>query len=202
MSLFPEIEKMNVTNGWIIFIENFLSQQEADVYFQELKANLIWQSSDIKIFGKTYQTPRLEAFYSEENLAYSYSGKKLKINSFTEILNQLRTKIYTVFPENEKVEFNCVLANLYRNGNDSNGWHADNEKELGKNPLIASLSFGESRIFDLKHNLSGEKLKFNLNHGSLIIMGGEFQHFWKHQIAKSKKIEKPRINLTFRKIIK
>ena len=192
---------MNVTNGWIIFIENFLSQKEADFYFDELKSNLNWQSSDIKIFGKIYETPRLEAFYSEENLSYSYSGKKLEINSFSEKLVELRTKIYAVFPENEKIEFNCVLANLYRNGNDSNGWHADNEKELGKNPLIASLSFGETRTFDLKHNLTGEKLKFNLHHGSLLIMGGEMQHFWKHQIAKSKKIEKARINLTFRKIV-
>ena len=135
MSLFPQNEKIEVQNGWIIFIENFLAHDEAAFYLQELKSKLNWQSSEIKIFGKIHQTPRLEAFYSEENLAYSYSGKKLKINSFTNELDELRTKIAAVLPKIDKNHFNCVLANYYRDGNDSNGWHADDEKELGKNPL-------------------------------------------------------------------
>lgn len=91
-----------------------------------------------------------------------------------------------------------MLANLYRDGKDSNGWHADDEKELGKNPLIASLSLGAQRRFDLRHNLTKEKISLELESGSLLLMGGAMQHFWKHQIAKSTKVSGPRINLTFR----
>ncbi len=98
-------------------------------------------------------------------------------------------------------KFNAVLFNLYRNGNDSNGWHSDNEKSLGKNPIIASLSLGETRRFDLKHNLNNSKISFNLKTGSLFVMGGEMQHFWKHQLPKMSKINAPRINLTFRKMV-
>ena len=98
-------------------------------------------------------------------------------------------------------DFNAVLLNLYRNKKDSNGWHADNEKELGKNPVIASISLGEERYFHLKHRtLKDQRLKIKLKHGSLLIMGGEMQHYWLHQIPKTTKIISPRINLTFRKI--
>jgi alkylated DNA repair dioxygenase AlkB len=95
-------------------------------------------------------------------------------------------------------KFNCVLINYYRNGMDSNGWHADNEKELGENPVIASLSLGETRRFDLKHQFEDEKFSIPLNSGDLLLMDNQIQNFYKHQIAKSKKINNPRINLTFR----
>jgi alkylated DNA repair dioxygenase AlkB len=99
--------------------------------------------------------------------------------------------------------FTTVLLNLYRDGQDSNGWHADNEKELGVNPVIASVSLGASRFFHLKHNTdTSQKLKLELTHGSLLLMEGATQHFWKHQIAKTAKAVAPRINLTFRKVIK
>ena len=101
-----------------------------------------------------------------------------------------------------KIDFNSVLINLYRSGKDSNGWHADNEKELGKNPVIASLSFGASRFFHLKHRTQKEaKLTFELEHGSLLLMEGGMQENWLHQISKTAREVKPRINLTFRKII-
>ena len=99
------------------------------------------------------------------------------------------------------MQFNCVLVNLYRNGQDSNGWHADNEPELGKNPMIASVSLGATRRFDLRHNITKEKISFDLTNGSLLLMKGEIQHFWKHQITKTKKIDAARINLTFRMLI-
>ena len=98
--------------------------------------------------------------------------------------------------------FNAVLLNLYRDGKDSNGWHADNEAELGQNPVIASISLGEERYFHLKHRTQKEqRLKIKLKHGSLLVMGGTMQHHWLHQIPKTTKIISPRINLTFRKII-
>jgi len=109
----------------------------------------------------------------------------------------LKKKIETVSGES----FNCVLANLYRDGKDSNGWHADNEKELGRNPVIASISLGAARRFDLKHNTKVDSKQLVLPHGSLLIMGGMMQHHWKHCIAKTAKIIQPRINLTFRKLV-
>jgi alkylated DNA repair dioxygenase AlkB len=138
----------------------------------------------------------LEAFYAEKNLEYGYSGQQFKTKNFTPLLLQIKQKV----EEASTYTFNSVLVNYYRDGNDSNGWHADNEKELGENPTIASLSFGTSRRFDLKHTTKAEKLSVQLNSGSLLVMSGEMQHFWKHQIAKSKKITTGRINLTFRTI--
>lgn len=98
------------------------------------------------------------------------------------------------------VIFNSVLLNRYRHGNDSISWHADNEKELGNNPVIASVNFGASRVFQLKHIETKEKITIELSHGSLLVMQGELQHFWQHQIPKTKKVVGERINLTFRVI--
>jgi alkylated DNA repair dioxygenase AlkB len=107
----------------------------------------------------------------------------------------IKNEIEEICQEN----FTTVLLNLYRDGKDSNGWHADNEKELGRNPIIASLSFGAERSFHLKHNsISDAKLKITLENGSLLLMKGETQHFWKHQIPKTAKPIGSRINLTFR----
>lgn len=191
------LSKTFIQNGWFIYLENYFSEDESQLIFQYLLFDVNWEKSEIKIFGKTYQTPRLEAFYSENGLSYSYSGKKLKINPFTPQLFSIKLKLEQDFG----LEFNSMLANLYRDGKDSNGWHKDNEKELGVNPTIASLSFGSERRFDLKHEVSNEKLSFNLKAGSLLIMGGEIQHYWKHQIAKTARVFDPRINLTYRKIV-
>jgi alkylated DNA repair dioxygenase AlkB len=117
---------------------------------------------------------------------------------FTSELQQIKSDI----EQEVEHQFTSVLLNLYRNGNDSNGWHADNEKALGKNPVIASLSFGETRPFHFKHrHIKDERHKINLNHGSLLLMRGEMQHYWLHQIAKTKKTIGERINLTFRTIL-
>lgn len=189
--------KTNLDGGWIEYLPDFLSAEEQKLFFQLLYQNTPWQQGSIRIFGKLVNTPRLESFYAEDGLNYSYSGQQLKVNEFTQELISLKEKVETV--SNEK--FNSVLINLYRDGSDSNGWHADNEKELGKNPVIASLSLGAERRFDLRNNINGNKFGIPLTSGSLLIMGGELQHNWKHQIAKSKKVTEPRINLTFRKII-
>lgn len=189
--------KTQIQNGWYIYLENYFSQEESQVLLHHFSETLNWQESQIKIFGKTYQTPRLEAFYAENGQQYAYSGKQLKVNPFTKELSDVKSRLEKEFG----LEFNSVLANLYRDGKDSNGWHSDNEKELGKNPVIASLSFGSERRFDLRHNVSKEKFSFQLKTGSLLLMGGEMQHFWKHQIAKSLKVTDFRVNLTFRRII-
>jgi alkylated DNA repair dioxygenase AlkB len=189
--------KTHLQGGWIDFLPHFLSIEEQNVLFQKLLEQTKWQQGKIKIFGKTFNTPRLEAFYCENGLSYSYSGQQLKSYPFTPLLSELKGRIEAISHET----YNSVLINLYRDGSDSNGWHADNETELGRNPTIASLSLGIERRFDLKNETTGEKIAIMLNPGSLLIMGGELQHNWKHQIAKSKKIALPRINLTFRKVV-
>lgn len=185
---------LTVQNGTLIFDEAFLNQEEANSLFEQFEATLPFQQGEITLFGKAHPIPRLEAFFATENKTYSYSGKTLKTHPFTAELLALKSKIEAISQQ----KFNCVLVNLYRNGQDSNGWHADDEPELGKNPVIASLSLGATRRFDLRHNLTNEKMSFNLSNGSLLLMKGEMQHFWKHQIAKTKKVNAPRINLTFR----
>lgn len=183
-------------NGWVSLNTNFLDEQEADFLFNELLFNAPWKQGEIKLFGKTISIPRKEVFYADHGLSYTYSGQKLDTQEMPDMIMALRKKLEC----ETGYLYNSVLINLYRDGSDSNGWHADNEKELGTNPVIASLSLGVTRRFDLKHIHSGERKSFALNHGSLLVMGGELQHFWKHQIAKSARINTPRINLTFRNI--
>lgn len=189
--------KTIVEGGWIEYFNEFLSENEQNSLFHSLYEDTPWQQGEIRIFGKLVKTPRLEAFYALEGLNYSYSGQQLKVHEFTPLLLNLKERIEAISDDS----YNSVLINLYRDGSDSNGWHADNEKELGLNPTIASLSLGSERRFDLRHNTSSKKIMLPLNSGSLLIMGGELQHNWKHQIAKSKRITQARINLTFRRII-
>jgi alkylated DNA repair dioxygenase AlkB len=189
-----EFEKTFLKNGWIIYVPDFYSKEKADELFNLFYQSINWQQGEIKLFGKKYLTPRLEAFYAEENKSYGYSGQRLVTSSFTKELKQIKDIIELKL----SIQLNSVLINLYRDGNDSNGWHADNEPELGRNPIIASLSFGATRRFDLRHSTTKEKLSLELESGSLLIMGGELQHHWKHQLAKTKKVNAPRINLTFR----
>lgn len=179
----------------IIYHKDFLQSIEADILFHQLMNETPWRQDPITIFGKSYPQPRLTALYGNQNLSYGYSGIRMQPLPWTETLLEIKTKIENLTP----VKFTTVLLNLYRDGQDSNGWHADNEKELGMNPYIASLSLGQSRDFHLKHNTKKEeRIKIELHHGSLLLMGGTTQHFWKHQIAKTAKPIGPRINLTFR----
>lgn len=195
--MLADSKKITVQNGWIYFEEHFISLAESELLYDKLKSQLNWEQSTIKIFGKIYQTPRKEAYYGDIHANYAYSGKQLIRNDWNELLLKLKLKLEQEIGHS----FNAVLANWYRDGKDSNGWHADDEKVLGKNPLIASLSFGCTRRFDLKHNKTKEKLSLELSTGSLLVMGGELQHFWKHQIPKQLKIKDDRINLTFRLIV-
>ena len=199
MNLFSgEKTVYNLPNAELIYIERFYAPEMANHYFDHLRQNVKWQQDDIKVFGKTYKQPRLTALYANNENPYSYSGITMRPNPFTPELFAIKTDI-----EHEvKHQFTSVLLNLYRDGNDSNGWHADNEKELGTNPIIASVSFGEVRPFHFKHrHLKDQRHKIDLHHGSLLIMKGEMQIYWLHQIAKTKRDIGERINLTFRRIV-
>lgn len=199
MDLFSqEKQHFNLPNAELIYIPDFFTKQESDSYFKALKSDTNWQQDDITIFGKIYKQPRLTALFGESDQPYGYSNIVMHPEPLTPHLKIIQQRI----EETADHEFNTVLANLYRDGNDSNGWHADNEKELGKNPVIASISFGEARPFHFKHRtLKAQRYKLNLEHGSLLIMKGEMQQYWLHQIAKTKTQIQPRINLTFRRLV-
>ena len=190
--------KFDLSDSAIELHEHFFDAQESGSIMQDLISEIDWKQYQIKIFGKTLDQPRLTAYYGEDHPYYAYSNIKLQPIPFTPILLSIKNKIEALTLE----KFNGVLLNYYRNGDDSMGWHADDEKELGTNPVIASLSFGASRNFQLQHSLdkSISKATIVLNDASLLIMKGVTQHFWKHQIPKQKN-KGPRINLTFRKII-
>lgn len=198
MDLFSEEKTiLNLPDAELIYIPNFLSLHKANHYFKSFKQNIHWQQDNITIFGKTYQQPRLTALYAENKTPYSYSNITMHPNPLTPELTDLRLAVEA----EAQHKFTTVLLNLYRDGNDSNGWHADNEKELGEHPTIASLSLGTTRTFHFKHrNLKEERHKINLEHGSLLIMKGAMQKHWLHQIPKTKKTIGERINLTFRSI--
>ncbi|MGX7668142.1 alpha-ketoglutarate-dependent dioxygenase AlkB family protein [Flavobacterium pedocola] len=182
----------------ILYYPDFFTEEEATELFQKLYTETPWQQDDITVFGKKHQQPRLTALYGNDGKNYSYSGITMHPNAWTEALLTIKTKV----EKEVNCTFSTVLLNLYRDGKDSNGWHADNEKELGQNPVIASVSFGAERNFQLKHNTDPtEKHNVVLKNGSLLLMKGTTQHFWKHQIPKTKKIVNPRINLTFRIIL-
>ena len=179
------------------YIPNFLSSDLATRYFEELLNCIPWRQDPITLFGKTHPQPRLTSLHAHTLDSYSYSGIVMRPQPMTETLQQIENKIYELCD----ASFTTVLLNMYRNGKDSNGWHADNEPELGKNPVIASVSLGAPRFFHLRHNLDPkQRYKIILEHGSLLLMGGATQHFWKHQVAKTSKKVGPRINLTFRKV--
>jgi len=195
MDFFNEVIRFNLPNSDISYYPNFIGKQKADSYLKQLKENIPWQQDDIKVFGKVYAQPRLTALFDNNGKSYSYSNIIMNPNPFTPELLELKTAVES----NAKVNFTTCLLNLYRDGKDSNGWHSDDETELGINPVIASISLGEERFFHLRYkNDKGLKQKVLLQHGSLLLMKGETQHFWQHQIPKTAKQIKERINLTFR----
>jgi alkylated DNA repair dioxygenase AlkB len=147
--------------------------------------DLPWESQTIRLFGKEVLIPRQEVFFATAtDLTYGYSGNRLKTHQLTGELLTLLERINRT----HELEFNCVLCNLYRDGHDSNGWHADNEPELGENPSIASVSFGASRKFELRHNQTRETFRFSLESGSLLLMGDGSQLRYQHRIPKEPKI--------------
>lgn len=179
----------------ISYDEHFLSHNEASTYFDVLRKETDWQQDRIKVFGKEYDQPRLTALFANNKNPYTYSNITMHPTPFSAVLLEIKSKIEKTLNQT----FTTCLLNLYRNGQDSNGWHADNEKELGINPVIASVSLGAERLFHMKHRTDKtQKLRLNLAHGSLLVMSGSTQHHWLHQIPKTKKNVGERINLTFR----
>ncbi len=185
----------NLPDAELIYYPKFFDLNRSDTIFEELKTSIPWQHDTITVFGKTHPQPRLTALFASNTKPYSYSNIIMNPHPFNTVLSEIKSKVEQAADHH----FTTVLLNLYRNGSDSNGWHADNEKELGKNPVIASVSFGEARVFHFKHRtIKNQKHKLILEHGSLLLMKGSMQHYWLHHIPKTKKQIGARINLTFR----
>ena len=197
MLFYTEPLILNLPDAEIIYYPEFFDKEQADKIYSELLQEIAWQQDNITVFGKTHPQPRLTALYGNEGKPYSYSNITMQPHPWNTLLQKIKYHIETT----TECQFSTVLLNQYRDGKDSNGWHADNEKELGTNPIIASLSFGAERVFQLKHNtIANAKNSIVLEHGSLLLMKGSTQHFWKHQIPKTAKPIGNRINLTFRSI--
>lgn len=159
--------------------------------------NVEWQQTPIRIMGREIMQPRLTAWYGDSEATYTYSGKTHVPIPWTAKLKEIKETVEAA----TGAAFNSALLNAYRNGQDSMGWHADNEPELARNPIIASLNLGQPRRFQLRRNTDhGFKLEFSLGHGDLLIMGDELQHHWQHGVPKEKSVQGLRVNFTFRKI--
>jgi len=191
-------QSFSLPDAEVLLFSEFFSSAESDQLFASLLTNTQWGQGEIKLYGRVYSEPRLTAWHGDEGKRYSYSGLTLHPLPWTETLLAIKTRV----DEAAGVTFNSVLLNLYRDGRDSNGWHQDNEPELGRNPVIASVSFGAARRFQMRHKQRADlpRLDIDLEHGSLLLMAGPTQHFWQHQIPKTAKPVGQRINLTFRVI--
>lgn len=192
-------ERIDLLGGSCRYWPHFLAADEADPLYQCLLETVEWRQDVICLFGRTVPLPRLQAWYGDVGARYCYSGICLEPIPWLPILQALNVRV----EEATGAEFNSVLINLYRTGQNSNGWHADDEAVLGTDPLVASLSLGATRRFQLRYK--NDKLRpvrsLDLISGSLFFMGAGMQQAWQHQIPKTKKKVFPRINLTFRKII-
>jgi alkylated DNA repair dioxygenase AlkB len=193
-SFLPQaFENLITEDGLLQYFEHYSNESIEDVIH-----DVVWRQDTISMYGKTHPLPRKTAWHGEAGMIHSYSGIKMTAVEWTPILLKLKLKL----EKDLDAKFNSVLINYYRDGNDHMSYHADDEKELGLNPTIASLSFGETRSFQLKHKFDKTKKTFILpiTDGSLVVMKNELQHFWVHKIAKTAKNIGPRVNLTFRYI--
>ncbi len=193
-SLFEEDNWLDVKDGKVLHVPSFLQKAQADTLFNQLIHEFPWQQIPIQMYGKEVLQPRLQAWFGKP---YSYTGLQLNAAPMPSVLDGIKAQCEQKSGES----FNSVFANYYRNGQDYMGWHQDNEPELGENPVIASVSLGETRRFLLRHIRSKEKIEFLLSHGSLLVMGKGIQTYWQHAVPKTAKTKKARINLTFRQIM-
>ena len=173
----------------------FFNTMESNHLFKTLLETIAWKQDIIKMYGRELPLPRLSAWYGESDKPYTYSGITLNPLTWTKELLLIKHKIEEV----AGIKFSSVLLNRYRDGQDYVGWHADDEKELGKNPIIGSVNFGATRRFQLRRkDDKKEKFEVELKHGTLLLMRGATQHYWQHQVPKTAQRIGERLNLTFR----
>ncbi len=192
-----DIEWLELGASRLGIVENFVDDHWQT--YQQLCGEIDWEQPTVRVYGKSHTVPRLTAFYGDEGLEYRYSGLTHRARAWQPTLHAVKSRIDTLL----QTGFNTVLLNRYRDGNDTMGFHADDEASLGKHPLIASVSLGASRRFVMKarHNQSKIRREIILHGGSLLVMAGHFQAEWLHGVPADKSEVAGRINLTFRKVI-
>lgn len=195
----PSLSLILEPNGQLNYYDSWLSPRFHDELLKHLHQELNWRQMPIRLFGRWIEQPRLVDFYADPGLTYRYSGLSLTGSGWPEALEDMRRAVSAV----AGLSFNSVLCNLYRDGRDYMGWHADDESELGTNPCIASVSLGAERRFLLRpsRGTAETKQELLLASGSLLLMSGQLQHHWQHQLPKALRVRDGRINLTFRRIL-
>jgi alkylated DNA repair dioxygenase AlkB len=196
LCFFPEAGQSNGLPGHLLdYRPGLFDQEESDNLLNKFISEAPWKQTIQKMWDKEYLTPRLTAWYGDFGTDYSLAGKVSNPNPWTEDLLMIKKRVESL----SGTTFNSVLLNYYRDGNDSVAWHSDRESVLGKNPIIASVSFGQIRSFDIRKKADHkEKYSVRLEHGSFLLMKGGLQEAWEHRIAKSTTPMRPRVNLTFR----
>ncbi len=193
-----ETHVLNLFEAEIEYLPEFYRSEPAWSLFEGISQQTQWQQDRLTVYGKEHLAPRLSCWFGEPWMDYTYSNHTMRASRLTPLLLEIKEKIET----HSGNRFNSVLVNYYRDGQDSNGWHSDDEPELGDNPIIASLSLGAPRDFHLRHKVDPSlKHKMSLEHGSLLMMRGQTQSRWQHHIPKRAKAD-GRINLTFRTILR
>ncbi len=202
MQLFDDILNKNRNllpyDGTVNYYGKILSDGQAVHYYQQLLDNILWKNDEAVIFGKHILTKRKVAWYAVEDFEYTYSNITKRALKFTKELIELKELCELKTGET----FNSCLLNLYHTGDEGMAWHSDAEKDLKENGAIASLSFGAERKFAFKHKTTSEKVSLVLENGSLLVMKDTTQSNWLHRLPTTKLINKPRVNLTFRSIVK
>jgi alkylated DNA repair dioxygenase AlkB len=182
----------------VAYYPNFLSRSGADGYFAALRASIAWREEEVMMYGRMVRVPRLTAWYGDREAFYTYSFARHRPQPWTAVLRELRAAVESFTGD----RFNSVLLNLYRSGRDSVAWHADDERELGPRPAIASVSLGTPRTFAMRARDRSKAFSIVLEHGSLLLMRGDSQRCYQHAVPKEPRIAGERINLTFRTIRK
>ena len=181
----------------LLYLPLWVDAVTADCWLQALIAETPWSQPQVRLYGRSFAVPRLVAWYGDAQARYRYSGLVHEPLPWTPLLAVVRQRVEQQVGES----LNGVLLNLYRDGQDAMGWHSDDEPELGPEPLVVSLNLGATRRFDLRRTGSTRiEHSLELEHGSLLVMSGPTQHHWQHQIARTRKVLTPRLNLTFRQI--
>src|SRR5260221_11733714 len=177
------LERIPIENGEVYYVSDLNLGRAPDTIVRQLIAEIPWRQENILVWGKLYSQPRLVAWYGDSGSDYTYSGIKLPPIPWTDLLLDIKNRVETLTAMN----FNSVLLNYYRDNRDSMGFHSDDEPELGRGPVIASVSLGEERTFIMKHkvNKRAKPVRIRLASGRLLLMKGQTQHHWKHGIAKT-----------------
>jgi alkylated DNA repair dioxygenase AlkB len=191
-------ELISAADAELLLYPQFIAPPDSARLLATLGEEIHWRQDRIRLFGREHAIPRLQQFQGEPGLRYRYSGLELDAEPWHPLIEQLRQKIARVEPS----PFNCVLLNYYRDGSDSMGWHSDDEPELGRDPVIASLSLGQARRFVLRHRQDPQqpRIELTLDDGSLLLMRGRTQHGWQHALPRTRRACSARINLTLRYI--